>query len=216
MFSYAIFQFLGKKWIETKFQERLQEARHEHAKELERLKAEINALLNRLTRLQDKEFEVITELWSKINDSIGKLSRFVSVFQSYPDLEKMSDLRREEFLEGSQLLESEREEIRNSSDKNSRYQELLFGYELHDVRNTYSEFHVYFLKNRIFLNQALAEPLTTIDNQMWDVLQKRSIGKQIDDFEKWVEASRQMREDIEPSLHLLESNIQEALNRDVD
>lgn len=215
-FAYGIFNFLGKKWIESKFQDRLEIMRHDHAKELERLKVEINTLLNRLTRLQDKEFEVITDLWSKLNDSIGKLSQFVSMFQSYPDLETMTPQRLEEFFSKSRLAKSEINEIQEDSNKNNRYQEIIFHHDYHDVKQTYVDFHTVLIKNRIFLSEQLAKLFTTIDDQMWDVFQKRSIGKQFDDLQKWFEASSQMRDEIQPSLNELETNIKAILNRQVE
>jgi len=47
--AYYVFLFLGKKWIEAKFADSLEKSRHEHAKEIEHLRFEINSLLTRVT-----------------------------------------------------------------------------------------------------------------------------------------------------------------------
>ncbi|PPC91069.1 MAG: hypothetical protein CTY34_05310 [Methylobacter sp.] len=57
--SYLLFRFLGEKWIENKFTERLEQLRHGHDLELLRLKVEIDALLDGAIRLQGEGWEVV-------------------------------------------------------------------------------------------------------------------------------------------------------------
>jgi hypothetical protein len=45
--AYAIFKYLGQKWLDAKFEERLAAYKHAQQKELEQLKFEINALMDR-------------------------------------------------------------------------------------------------------------------------------------------------------------------------
>jgi len=189
----------------------LGQLKHEHAKEIERLKLEINTLLSRVTKLHEREFTVVPEAWARLQEALWQLQSFVSVFQSYPDLERMPQERFEEFLESSKLLNSEKNQIRESCEKNKIYQEIIFWYDLREVRNRYAEFHRYLEKNCLFMPPDLRKAFSDIDNKMWDVLQKREIGKQIEDFPKWVEASRQMRGEIGPDLKRLEDTVQKKL-----
>ena len=53
--SYFIFQFLGKSWIESKFAERLDQLKHQHALELLRLRIEIDSLLSGVLKLQERD-----------------------------------------------------------------------------------------------------------------------------------------------------------------
>jgi hypothetical protein len=209
--AFLLFRFLGEKWIENKFAQRLDLLKHEHAKEIERLRLEINTLLSRVTKLHEREFTVVPEAWSRLQEALWRLKSFVSVFQSYPDLERMSDERLEEFLGASELLKSEKKAIRESRERNKTYQEIIFWHDLRGVKSTYSEFHKYLEKHCLFMPPDIRKAFSDVDDKMWDVLLKREIGKQIDDFPKWVEASRQMRNEIEPELRALEETVQKKL-----
>jgi hypothetical protein len=189
--------------------------KHEHAKEIERLRLEINTLLSRVTKLHEREFVIVPEAWARLQEALWRLQVFVSVFQSYPDVERLSRERLEEFLESSKLLASEKKEVRDSREKNKTYQEIIFWHDLREVRILYSEFHKYLEKNCLFMPPDLRKSFTDIDNKMWDALQKREIGKQIDDFPKWVEASQQMRDEIGPDLNRLEGIVQTRLQGEV-
>ena len=88
--AYAAFTFFGKKWIENLFKKKIEVYKHEHAKEIERLKYQINSLLNRVTKIHEKEFEVLPAAWNKLYDALEMISSFTSTFQQYPDLDRFS------------------------------------------------------------------------------------------------------------------------------
>jgi hypothetical protein len=209
--AYWVFTFLGKKWIEAKFADSLERSRHEHAKEIEHLRFEINSLLNRVTKLHQKEFEVVPEAWSKLNDALFRLRGFVSFFKQFPDLNQMTPEQLSDFLQKSPFSTWECEDLKNSGDLNKRYQQLIFWHELADVRKLYGEYHEYIQKNRIFMSIDLCEPFTKIDSIMWDTLVTRWTRQEIEDPKLWVEASRKMRGEVEPLLHEIERLVQQRL-----
>jgi hypothetical protein len=53
--AYYLFKFLSEKWLNAKFEERLAAYKHEQQKELERLKFEINTLMDRTVKLHQRE-----------------------------------------------------------------------------------------------------------------------------------------------------------------
>jgi len=69
LIAYQIFKRFAVKWLDSKFEERLQALKHKHGKEIERLRFEIAKLLDRATKLHQREFEVLPEAWSKLNDA---------------------------------------------------------------------------------------------------------------------------------------------------
>src|SRR5690242_14921631 len=66
---YQVFKHLAARWLESKFEERLQALKHAHGKELEQLRFRISALLDRATKLHQREFEVLPDAWAKLNDA---------------------------------------------------------------------------------------------------------------------------------------------------
>jgi hypothetical protein len=50
-FTYWVFRLLASKWLETKFQERLEAFKHVQAKEIEELRFRINSMFDRVTQL---------------------------------------------------------------------------------------------------------------------------------------------------------------------
>jgi hypothetical protein len=74
--AYLLFQFLGKKWIENKFSQRLEAFKHLQSVELARLKVEIESMLSGALKLQEREFTVLPEMWEKLSDATGAPTLF--------------------------------------------------------------------------------------------------------------------------------------------
>jgi hypothetical protein len=210
--AYAIFTFLGKKWIEGKFAERLEVYRNELKKELEKTRYEINALFNRVTKIHEKEFEVLPEAWYKMQDALGRASQFTSYVQHYPDLNHMSQPGLEEFLEKSRLHEFEKQELLQKSDKLSYYKETIFWYELRDVEEAFFKFHNYIIKNKIFLTPELQEQFTKIDDVMWSAIVERKVGHEANDREMWSKAYKMIKDEVNPIRDVIEKLVQRRLH----
>ena len=61
------FKLLASKWLENKFDKRLEDHKHKLENEREELKFKINSLLNRVTKIHEKEFEVLPIAWEKLD-----------------------------------------------------------------------------------------------------------------------------------------------------
>jgi len=210
--AYAIFTFLGKKWIEGKFAERLETYRNELNKELEKTRYEINALFNRVTKIHEKEFEVLPEAWYKMQDALGRASQFTSYVQYYPDLNHMSQSALEEFLEKSPFHKFEKQELLQASDKISYYEDRIFWYKLRDVEEAFRDFHNYIIKNKIFLTQDLQEQFTKIDNVMWSAIVERKVGHEAGDREMWNKAYKKIWDEVNPIRDVIEKLVQTRLH----
>ena len=109
--AYCIFSFLGKKWIENRFSKRLEEYRHAQYKELEELRFKITTLINKLTKIHEKEFEVLPKSWAMMQDALGQVSSLASVYQEFPDLNRMAEDELNEFLSNSRLYDHEKKRL---------------------------------------------------------------------------------------------------------
>ena len=149
--------FLGKKWLEKKFTESLEEFKHEQQKELEDTRYKIYYLFNRVLKIQEKEFDVLSTAWEKMQDVNELVSSLVSVLQQYPDLNNRSEQIVREILDGQKWHDLHIEELLKSSDRNKYYQDKIFWYRLTDVKKSFMNFRDYISRNRIFLRKDLKD-----------------------------------------------------------
>lgn len=88
--AWRVFKSAGEKWLSSKFAERLEELKHVHQRELERLKLTINTSFDRTTKLHNQEFSVLPELWAKCNKAYAHVGDFTSPMQYVIDLDSFS------------------------------------------------------------------------------------------------------------------------------
>lgn len=124
--SFAIFKFLGTAWLENKFKKNLEQLRHEQTKEVQRLQMKIDSMLNGTLRLQEKEFEVLPDVWEKLDEACSLAESFVIPLQSYADVNGMSDEQLEEFLVEIKFSPVQIAEIRGASDRAKDFQGKIF------------------------------------------------------------------------------------------
>ncbi|MBD3349946.1 MAG: hypothetical protein GF364_00490 [Candidatus Lokiarchaeota archaeon] len=72
-----VFKYLASKWIESKFTKSLEDHKHKLENEREKLKFEINSLFNRVTKIHEKEIEVLPIAWKKLDDLLDLLRKFI-------------------------------------------------------------------------------------------------------------------------------------------
>ena len=196
--AYGVFIFLGRSWIESKFQERLNAVKHDHDKELQRLKIEIDSLLGGTLKLQEREFEVLPEAWRLLDEAKGLVAWIVHPMQEYPDLNRMTSQRFEEALAATELTEADKDEIRRAQDHNKEYIRLIFWSRLARVRKAHSNLHAYIQKNAIFLPEEMKDRYVTIGSLMWKALVAKQVGHQVDDWKMQTEGWEQVGKEIEP------------------
>jgi hypothetical protein len=159
---WGLFRAYGDKWLASRFDQQLEDYKFQQQRELERLRFEINALLDRATKLHQHEFEVLPRLWQELNDAYGEVVTLVSPFQSTADLNKMSTPQLKDFIEDCPLASWQKQELLRASDKTNEYMSMIFWHRLSKARKVYSACHSDVVSSGIFL-----EPL--IHKQMLDL-----------------------------------------------
>ena len=210
--AYLVFTFLGKKWIESRFADRLEATKHDFNRELELVRYRINTLFSRVSKIHEKEFEVLSEAWYKMQDALGRISSLTSLFQEYPDLNRMSRPALEEFLKKSILPEFEKKELLEAGDKLSYYRDKMFWHDLRVVEEAFFDFHNYIVRNRIFLSLDLQEQFTKADDVMWSSIVERKVEHQAADHQMWIKAYKKIKEDINPIRDAIEKLVQTRLH----
>jgi hypothetical protein len=211
--AWTFFRFLGQKWLENKFAAQLDEQKHEHAKELQELKRKLDAQLSRINKLQEREFEVLRDAWDLLQDAQGHVSSLLSIMRSYSDLSKLSPERFEEFLAGSRLSAVHRQEVADAANRTEHYRDLIFWYDLHDAKQAYWKYRALITKNSIFLQPEVGDLFEKIASVLWDGLVSREVGEESKDIKFWVEASRDMRNKLQPLMEKVREAVRKSLRQ---
>ena len=82
-----LMKLFAEGWLNTKFEQQLQSQRHEQDRAIEELRFKINSMFDRKTKLHQREFEIVPEAWSKLVEAHAQTTAFISVLQSFPDVE---------------------------------------------------------------------------------------------------------------------------------
>ena len=104
--AYSVFNQFGKKWLDQHFKKNLEELKHAQQQEIELLKHQINSLFSRVSKIHEKEFEVLPKAWLMLNEVHGSVMLALDLtMKFYPDFTRMPDARFEEFLGTCRLSE---------------------------------------------------------------------------------------------------------------
>ena len=179
--SYAVFRWLGKKWIEDQFERSLEQFRHEKMRELEALRADLNTKLNRSAILNEREFEVLPETYRRLAEAHGEVARFTSPLQSNADVDRMNDAQIDELLEKEKFSSHEKSEVKSSIPKSKKYQDLLFWKQLNAANEPYREFNNYYITNSIFIDDELRKNFEALRSLMFDAMHEAQFEKQYPD-----------------------------------
>jgi len=209
--AYLIFRHLGQSWIENKFSQRLEEFKHQQALEIQRMRIEIDSTLSGVLKIQEKEFEVLPVAWDKLYNAFAELTSLATPFQEYPDLDQMSQERLEEFLDKSELLNSEKSELRSGSQKTSKYIEVIFWHRLNRVIRGCNDFNSYIRRYGIFLPEPLKEKFNRISKELRMALLPMKLGGGDKKFKEMHEAWTTVEKTIQPLFDEIERNISARL-----
>lgn len=209
--AYLLFQFLGKTWIENKFAQRLDQLKHQQALELQKLRVEIDSLLSGALKLQEREFSVLPEAWSKLDEAHGLVAWLVSPMQSYANVDRMTPVQLEEFLKETEFTDSQKDDVRNAREKGRTYQEIYFWHRLHRVKKSFGELQNFVARNGIFLPQELKGKFSKISEMLWAAVVSKEVGHEAKDWKMQNEGWKKIKEEIEPLYKSIEADIQARL-----
>lgn len=211
---WLVVQKTAERWVDAYFARRQKDFEHEQAKELQRIKAKLDTVIQGSLKLQEREFKIIPEAWEKIGEAYGLACWLCAPMQSYTSLQHMSDSHLEEYLSKQELLwETQKVEIRNTpaGNRDRVWQEI-------DTRMRYSKVHSAlanadkFLKaNSIFLPDDMREQFNKLVQVIWEALISFDVGHHPNskDYKMIREAWDQLKKDGEP----LHAEIEQAVRR---
>jgi hypothetical protein len=195
--AYLIFAFLGKKTLETWF-----------AKRLRKFEYELNSLFNRATKIHEKEFEVLPEAWTKLDNLLDLARQFIRETHSIPDLNNKSSQELEVFLSKQNLNEDEKQNVRKHNDKRRWY----FHVKSDRVGNACLDFQDYITKNAIFLSSDLKSEFKKAEETIRTAWATRSTAEESKDRNKHImEACQIIQKQMKPIVEKIEELVQKRL-----
>ena len=209
--AYLLFQWLGKTWIENKFAQRLDQLRHQQALELQRLRVEIDAMLDGALRLQEKEFSVLPEAWVKLDEAYSLVTWLIAPYQEYADVNRMTGLQLEELLTNTTFTDSQKQDVRSAGDKGKAYQDILFWHRLHKVKNAFADLQNYVARNGIFLPPDIELKFKKIAEMLWSAVVSKEVGHEAKDWKMQREGWDKIKEEAEPLYLQIKALIQNRL-----
>ncbi len=173
--AWALMRAFGEKWLEGQFAKQLEAFRHEQQKELEQVRYRINSYFDRAVRLHAIEFEVLPEVWGRLNDAFYSAKQFTSWLQSFPDVDKMKPEQLEAFLDQSPLLEYQKADIRAASQKTDEYIRIIFFHDLNRTQKAFREFNGYLMKKGVLLQPEIVTKFNALGDIIWNAIVEKEI-----------------------------------------
>lgn len=195
-----IFRTFSERWLNAKFNERLETLKHEQQKELAELKFAIDAQMDRATKLHQLEFESLPKAWRLLMNTFGIVRDLTSRGQSTPDLNAMSNDQREDFIVngmiGKELAEWQRQTIRNAADKTAEFRNQWEPFRIARARQASAKFYKYFRANGIFIRESIKAKFDELDQLLLAAMSEHEMNfqhkarefKSIDELAKTGEA----------------------------
>ncbi|WP_006575426.1 hypothetical protein [Cupriavidus sp. HPC(L)] len=205
LIAYQAFKYLAKAWIDNRFNERLDALKHDQAKELQRLRIQIDALLSGTLKLQEREFMALPEAWKLLEQTKARVEWFVSPTSQHPDLDRMNSDQLEEYLAGSKLTGTQRNEIRNADNKLDTYIRIEFWHRLSKVEKQFFELRTYMASQAIFFPDDLKGMYDSIIEKLWSSIVARRVSHEADDHSYHRKAWEAARDEVNPLFKQIEA-----------
>lgn len=170
--AFGLFRYLGGKWLDDRFASRLEMLRHENAKDTERLKRVMSQQLDRATKLSQREFDALSDLWGATVDAVLATRGSYTHLIRTSDLSKMEDQAAEEYLVRLGVSDHHRREILSepASSRNNLLGRSLSLKALNEAGRLTMDALRLFRRASIFLPENLREGFDDLLNLTRDAL----------------------------------------------
>lgn len=168
---FGVFQSWGNGWLNSHFDKRLEELKHEQVKDIEHLRYKINTLFDRAARVHALEFEALPMIWEALYDCYLECNKFVSPLKNYTDLSRFKnndDLK--EFLDEENLSPAVIKTISTSSNKQKEYISAVNTKSFNITTQMYNKFREIYNKKSVFIDQDIKSPINELSDLIMNAL----------------------------------------------
>jgi hypothetical protein len=156
--------------LKAGFSQELEQFKHGQQKELEQVRHDMNTAFSRISKIHDKEFEILPRAWQLLQEANGAVFNVVKALKQFPDFSRMSEPQFEEFLKACRLADFKKNELRDAKDRDECYSEALFWLELDDAKKARTELNNYLAVNSIFMTENLRQQFSEINRALAELV----------------------------------------------
>ncbi|WP_157085296.1 hypothetical protein [Methylobacterium sp. Leaf99] len=207
--GFYLFRYMSTKWLEEKFQERMELFKHAQAKEIERVKFDLNFMTDRNLKLNQFEFEVVPEMWRKLTDAYADTVTAVANFNWAIDFSGYTEDELKAFLISEGISERNISLVLRSQDKMPVFFEAIERKRTKAAFDANREFQLYQRKYAIFIPKDLNKELTASSKIILDILMRH-------DFNIRMPGTLNPPEDMETLVNLYGSHLSKIENMIMD
>lgn len=212
--AWIFLQKSAERWVDAHFAKRQKEFEHEQAKELQRIKAKLDTVIQGSLKLQEREFKIIPESWEKISEAYSLADWLCSPLQSYASLQWMSIAELEEFMSKREhLLETQKEAIRDAppDDRDELWQKFETNRRYNKARDALAAADGFVKTNSIFLPDDLRELFNKQTEVIWGALVAFEVGIQSGDHKMRGSAHEKLKNEGKPLHEQIEKAVRARL-----
>jgi hypothetical protein len=168
--AWGLIQWLGPKLVDQALTMRLEKFKSEQQQELEKLR---HLLSSRISKIHEKEFEVLPQAWLMLNDLHGSVALALgATIKWYPDFHNLNDLQFEELLSvkpASRLSDSQKDTLRRLQDPRERqkfFGDAMAVCDMDEALDKRRLFQNFLIEHRIFMNDELREKFGAVSEAL--------------------------------------------------
>lgn len=209
------FKWFGKKWtqgwIEQRFAKQLETMKHEHQKELENVRHAIQSMFSRISKIHEKEFDVLPKAWFMLHEAHGAAANAFGLRPTFlPDLAKLPDDKVEEFLTESGFSQTQKNDVRLAQNRRRVYREIRSNQQSTLAEEKRRLLNNFIIEQRIFFTADLDTLFTNASGLIFDANDLHCTGKQDGHRPTLREASAKLKE-LDAMLPAIQKAIQKRL-----
>jgi hypothetical protein len=192
--------------------QKIEAFRHEQAKELERLRAEIDGALRATLRYQEKQFDACLEVWNAIKDTQSKLLASISPLQQYSDIRRMDDEARSEYLSSFKLAKWQTDEILTAHDIQKSFKIMIDNQRYTKAVKAFSELDGITRSHELFFKPNTYKLVRSICDKIHSSLVSQDLPISRQDTNLSISAWTEYDKNCIPLIHQLVTDFRELIN----
>ncbi|HYL48365.1 MAG TPA: hypothetical protein VET84_03295 [Stellaceae bacterium] len=208
---WGISKLFFDKWLSNRFGQQLEAFKSLQQQELVKLQLQLNTMFDRNIKLHQREFDVLPDAWSRVNDAYNQTHAIALGYSMTPDLNKWEPERLEAYIADSFLDDFQKKELRAAPDKTKYFTRAQDFHALGKAWNSCWNFRDYLSKNAIFIQDDLKRQFKEIDQLLFDAIFERKASLQIAGLAQKFDKGLKLHNEGPALLNTLEKDVQARL-----